>query len=409
MKRILLACFHLFPFLVYSQGFQNLEPSTSHRSLAGAGASLLLNEATVWHSPGAMAFVKGNRASVNTNISLFTGQYKFTNGKEEGQWKSNENLVPIDFFGVFGKENSKWKAGLGVYNAYGYGLNWAQDWPGRKQILSRELRFHTLQPTLSYALSSRWGIGVGLAASKASLQEKRELSLDPVGDQPYSVAYSGKDWGLGWVAGLYYQVPEFLAISLRYQSRITHKISDGKARINPAPAVANAAGERMAFTSEVPVPSRITLGVSVPINEEFTVALDADYQHWKGIKRNAFLNKDPDDNRIEVHREFRYKTAGALRVGIQHKTNDQLTLQAGSAYVLSPVRSGDFSTAYPDADRFVLSGGAGYVLANSHWKINFAVSYEKMESTQRPEPEQELPGTFSYKFFSPGIGMVYSW
>jgi long-chain fatty acid transport protein len=98
----------------------------------------------------------------------------------------------------------------------------------------------------------------------------------------------------------------------------------------------------------------------------------------------------------------------AVRLGGQYRYSAKLALLAGLAFEQTPVQGGDVSPMFPDADRFVFSGGATYKVKE---RIAFSVALRFENMRERREVEEftdRLIGTYKSYTYVAGIGINYS-
>lgn len=407
MKRILFAFILFFPVLLFAQGFQVNLQGQKQSAMAGAGSALILDESTVFFSPGAMSMVSHNAISGGISPLRFESAFSRT-GTDLSEHTENKTATPFTLYGLWGPNGAKWKIGLGIYTPFGGLVDWGNSWSGKYALVSLDLKAIFIQPTVSYRLTDKLGIGVGLVYNYGSVDLQRALPINFSDGSDAHVQLKGSGKGYGWNAGLYYSIPNIMSISLVHHSKVVTKLDNGDAIFTvPSSTQANfPAGNT--FNAQLPLPSTTSLGFGFPVNERICVAVDASFVNWKVYKELAFDYSENTPLLADTRSERKYGNGGSVKVGVQHRTTERLTVRAGTAYVMTPVKDGYVTPEAPDANRFILSVGLGYVIS-PNWELNASFLYEDIQSRTQTNIETGLSGTFKTHVYAPGISIGYKW
>jgi long-subunit fatty acid transport protein len=215
---------------------------------------------------------------------------------------------------------------------------------------------------------------------------------------------SGKANGYGFNAGVYFQPIEKLSIGLTYRSKVNMEVKDGDATFN-VPESVTASFPNGKFTSKLPLPSVLTLGLAYKINQKFNVALDINYVGWKAYDTLAFDYESNTTSLIDTKSARMYKNTFAFRAGAQYKIDSHFAARIGLAYGITPVQNGYVTPETPDANRVNYTAGIGYEFGK-HFKIDvsFLFTHLKRKDTNI---ETNLSGTFKTNVIAPGISIGY--
>lgn len=407
MKRILFSLVLFFPFLIFAQSFQVNFQGQKQSAMAGAGSALILDESTVFFSPGAMSMVSQNSISGAINLMRFETAFNAANSNLIERLK-NKSATPAAAYALWGPKEAKWKVGLGVYTPFGGRADWGDSWTGKYELVSLSLTTIFVQPTVSFRLTDKLGIGFGFVYNSGLVDLQRALPINLSDGSDAHARLKGSGKGYGWNAGLYYSIPEIMSISLSHRSKVVTKMENGDAIFTVPSSFASSFPAGNTFSGQLPLPSTTSLGLAFPINEMISIAVDANFVNWKVYKELVFDYAENTPLLMDTRSERNYKNGGSIKVGVQHRTTDRLTVRAGTGYIMTPVKDGYVTPDAPDANRFILSTGFGYELS-SHWELNGSLTYEDVQSRTQTNKETGLSGTFKTNVYTPGISIVYKW
>lgn len=407
MRKFLFTLLLSAPVLLFAQGFQVNLQGQKQNAMAGAGSALILDESTVFFNPGGMSMVDFNAVSGGVSPLWFKSAFNAST-TDKIEHVKNDIATPIAAYALWGPDSAKWKLGLGVYTPFGGLVDWGDTWSGKYALSSLNLKAIYIQPTVSYRFTERLGIGVGFVYNYSEVDLQRMLPINFSDGRDAQAQLIGSGRGYGWNAGVYYRIPNVMAVSLVHHSKVNTKLTDGDAIFTVPASVQASFPIGNTFSAELPLPSTTTLGLSFPVNEQIDIAVDASFVNWKVYKELAFDYMENTSILQDTRSARNYGNGGSIKVGIQHQATDRLIIRAGTAYVLTPVKEGYVTPEAPDANRFMLSAGFGYALS-PRWELNASFLFEDIESRMQTNKETGLSGTFKTYVYAPGISIGYKW
>lgn len=407
MKKLILVLFLCSPALLFAQGFQVNLQGVKQSAMAGSGAALIQDESTVFFNPGAMSFVEYNSVSTGMNTALFRPSFIKT-GSDNEEHVKKKIATPFSTYGIWGPDQAKWKIGLGVYTPFGGLVEWDKSWSGKYSLTSVDLKAIYFQPTFSYRVTENLGLGLGLIYNygEVDLQQAIPFVLSDGSDANARLTGTGR--GYGWNAGLYYRMQNGVSIALVHHSKVVTKLNDGDAVFNVPDTYKLAFPEENTFSSEIPLPSTTTLGIGIPVSERTSIAIDGSFVNWKVYKEFVIDFSKNTPVLQDTRSERNYGNGGSIKLGVQHRATDKLTVRAGTAYLFTPVKDGYVTPDAPDGDAILLSAGLGYEV-NHKWEINANMTYGNVQSRTGTNLETGLSGTYKMHAFSPGLSIGYKW
>ena len=402
--KLLVFIFLTTPALMSSQGFQVNLQGQKQQGMGGAGTALMQDAASLFFNPGGASFVHGNSVNLGVTPTIARGAYMDAATNQISRTNSPIS-TPFAAYGLFElKDSSKLKLGLAVYTPFGSTVQWEDNWTGRFALTRLELRAIFYQPTVSYRINDKIGIGAGFVYASGKVNLQKDI---PVIDQNGNYGHAelnGKASGYGFNAGIYFKPIEKLSIGLTYRSKIDMKVNNGQATFKvPASLAVNFPDGK--FSSSLPLPNVTTLGFAYNINSKLDVALDINYVGWKAYDTLSFDYENNTTSLIDTKSARMYKNTFAFRGGAQYKINTNFSARFGLAYGITPVQNGYVTPETPDANRINYTAGIGYELGK-HLKIDASFLFTHLERKDT-NLETNLSGTFKTNVCAPGISIGY--
>jgi len=358
MKKLLFVLLFAAPSLLWAQGSQVNTQSPKAVGMAGAGSALFVDGSSIFYSPGALAKMEGNSISAGVSGVMYRSAFREANSNDVHRTKF-KMTPPFSLFATFGPKDARWKAGLGVYTPFGGSVDWGTEWPGRFDLNSLQLRAIYIQPTFSYKLTEKLGVGAGFVYNIGIVDLARSLPLSGGNGTPGQAALSGTGNGMGFHLGAHYDIADRVALSLSYRSKVNTKLKDGDAEFT-VPAAMAGFFPKTTFDAELPLPASINLGLSFPAGEKVDIAADATYIGYDVYKELLFDYKDNTAVLQDTRQGKNYKNAFSGKIGANYRATDKFAVRAGVGYVVTPVPADYVSPETPDNDRLMGALGLSY-------------------------------------------------
>jgi long-chain fatty acid transport protein len=392
------------PFAAAAQGYQVNLQGQVQQGMGGAGTANMQDASALFFNPGGASFVKGNEVNLGVSPTIPNGQFLDSKTGQTARTKSPVSY-PFAAYAMFGlKDSSKMKLGLAVYTPFGSTVQWEDGWMGRYILTRLQLQAIFFQPTVSYKITDKLGFGAGFVYSTGKVNLQKDIPVVDANGNVGHAELNGKASGYGFNAGFYFKPMDALSIGLTYRSQVNMKVTDGDATFTvPAALATNFPSGK--FTTQLPLPSVLTLGLAYAINEKFKVALDVNYVGWKAYDTLAFDYATNTSSLIDTKSARMYKNSVAIRAGAQYKLTDAFAVRIGAAYGMSPVQSGYLTPETPDANRINYTIGLGYTI-NNKMGVNASFLFTTLKRTDT-NLETGLSGTYQTNVVIPGISLFY--
>ena len=392
------------PFLLHAQGFQVSLQGQKQQAMAGAGTGFITDGAALFYNPGGVAFLKDNSFSAGVTPVFAHSKYADAASSTVSSTESPASF-PFTTYLVLGKKASKLKYGLAVYTPFGSTIDWQNDWTGRFALTRITLATIYFQPTISYKISEKFGIGAGFVYGYGQVNLQRDL---PISDDKGGFANAelkGSGSGIGYNAGIYYRPIEKLSFGLTYRSGVEMEVKKGTATFT-VPSSLAASFPSGDFSSTLPLPKVITLGIGFNPCSKLAVAIDASHVGWKTFDTLMFDYAQNTNELQDTKSPRHYDNAMAFRVGAQYSASEKFAVRAGIKYLGTPVKDGYVSPDVPDQAHINYSAGFGYRLKPG-FTIDMSVTYQSMKRSDT-NIETQMNGTYKTNIVMPGISFNYN-
>jgi long-chain fatty acid transport protein len=362
LKRIFISLFiFLLTFsvtsLIFAGGYQVNEHSARATAMAGAVFSNLKDASAIYFNPGALSLLDGTHFTLGTTLIFPSAKFTGPVGpfSTESELES-QMFYPSVFYGSHTLENGL-AFGLGIFNPYGLGTRWPEDWVGRYLGIESTLRTFFFNPTVSYRLGDMGGIGVGLNYVYSTVKLSQALLLGqgiPDGD----AMLEGTGSGIGWNVGLYLKPTDDINIGLAYRSKVTIDI-EGEAELDVIQMLEPLLPGGDASTEFI-TPANLFVGLSYEGIESLSLNLGFQYVFWDVVEKVLIDYKTKTLLQDESELLFNYENGYIFRFGMEYALNDMVDLRAGYLYDKNPSQDEYLTPRLPDSDRHGITVGFAY-------------------------------------------------
>ena len=410
MKQIYSFSFLLSIFICqnifYSQGFQVNFQGQKQQAMGCAGSALQKDGASLFFNPGASAFAKEN--AVNIAMTPIFANVMYVDSATNGVFRTQNPVgTPFSAYGLFQlKEDGKLKLGIAAYTPFGSTVQWEPNWIGRFALTRLELKAIFIQPTISYRISDKIGVGAGFVYSTGNVNLQKDIPVQFEDGSFAKAELAGKAKGFGYNLGVQFNATEKLSIGLNYRSKVQMNLNAGEATFT-VPAALDANFPNGKFVGGLPLPQVTTLGFSYKLADKWTFVLDINHVGWKAYDTLAFDYEQNTASLLDTKSARNYKNIVAFRAGASFKIIENLELRFGGGYGLTPVQNGYVTPETPDANRAYGTFGLGYELGK-HFAVDASCYYTQLKRADINQ-ETNLSGTFTTKAIAVGLGFIYKW
>ena len=250
-------------------------------------------------------------------------------------------------------------------------------------------------------------IGAGFVYNHADIDLTQAIPLQNSSGQDGQAHLSGTGKGYGWNAGVFFKTESGVTIGISHRSGVSTTF-DGNAMFSVAPSVQSNFPSPNSFNSTIPLPATNSIGFGFYPTPKWTLALDANFVSWDVFKVLAFNYKATSPELSSTVIPQNYQDAISFRAGAQYKSSDNLAWRFGGGFASTAIPDGYVSPQVPDANRFYVTGGIGYKLAN-HLNVDASFEFEHLMPRTQTTFQTQLSGTYETNVYIPGISLSYNW
>jgi long-chain fatty acid transport protein len=379
------ACLMLAPATGWGAGFGLFEHGARAMALGGAFGATADDPTAMYFNPAGIAFLPGMQFAIGT--TLITESSKFSGANPyPGQGYSvdmkKQIFVPSHVY-VTGEITPDLHWGMGVYNPFGLGTWWPDEYAGKFISKRVDLKVFDFIPTLAYKFSDNLAVGVGADYFYSILSLTQSLgSINPYTQQEAEVGQvhlsTDPKGGWGWHGALLAKMEGGFSLGLTYRSEV--KIDyKGTASFIQFPTGYPDFDAIVRGSLPFAHPPTAMTSITYPSQERVAVAwhggalgVEVDWVRdgWSSFKDLPITVVGYpllSQTRVE-----NYKDSDNWRLGIEYRTSPSWAWQLGYVHDKNPVPDASVSPLLPDADRTGYSIGASL---NFSPKSRLDVSY----------------------------------
>ena len=419
----------------HSAGFALIENSASGMGKAFAGASAAAEDAsTVWFNPAGMTYL----AESLEGKSQLTNSAHIVSAKTNFKDKGSSTPIPPELGGgatpgdknISGRVtslvpnlyyvrpiNDRLQFGLAINGPFGSKTEYDDDWVGRYQATTTDMKTFNINPSLSWKVNDNLSVGGGISAQYIDVKLRKSFDSAAVcykiaakagedalnyckakyprfsqASKDSQAQVKGDDISFGFNVGLLYHPTKSTRIGASYRSRIKHNL-EGRASYDldkDLPFILGAAGvtafNNKNIKSSVELPDSLSLSVAHKVNNRLEILADITRTQWSTFQELKVI--DTEGNLVSKTDE-KWEDVTRVSLGANYKYNDRLTLRTGVAYDEEPIPSAKYRTPrIPGNDRKWVSVGAGYKL-NKKLNLDFGYSHLFLNKTAIDNPGEK--------------------
>lgn len=404
MKKLLLFLMMISPLGVFAQAYQLNLQGTRQIGKGSTGLAQPTDATSLFTNPGSAVFLDENGATLGVTAAIAKGT--FTDAQTNKVYHTDNPLkTPFNASAVFGDKEGKWRYGLTVFTPFGSTNKWKPESAGRFDVKEISLLSISIQPTVSYKIHEKLGIGIGLAYTYGNVDIQRDLPVQ-FNDGRFGETQIKSDAnGFNVNAGIYYQASEKLALALTYRSPLKMKSSGGTVDFDvPASLEGNFPSQGIKAT--LPLPQIFGIGMTYKPHDQWVINAEAYLSDWNDYD---IIDIDFEDQPVAGEPSTQlirhYKNGYNFRAGVEYLPGKNYELRAGISYSMTPINSRYMSPDVPDANRINPAIGGSYIFSEN-FRIDAALLMEFIHRESH-NIVTDIQGTYNFDLVLPSVGLTY--
>lgn len=404
MKKILAGLLLLAPIGAFAQAYQLNLQGARQIGKGSTGIAQPTDATALFTNPGSAAFLSGNDVTMGISPVISKGSFTDVNTDVISN-TDNPVVTPFNLSAVYGTKSGKLKFGLSVYTPFGSSMRWKPGSAGRFDIKEISLLSISFQPTVSYRITKKLGIGIGFIYTYGHVAIKKDLPVQFLDGTFGDASINANANGFGFNAGLYYAASDKLALGLTYRSGLNMKTNAGTVTFN-VPASLQSNFLNQGIDAELPLPQIFGLGLTYKPSQHWAVNAEgylSDWSNYDTIRVNYEQQPVAGASYSDMIRD--YKTGYSVRLGAAYLSGKSYELRAGLIYSISPIQDGFLSPDVPDANRLNPSIGASYNITQ-RFRLDAALLAEFIYRKDH-NLISGIDGTYNFHLIIPSVGLTY--
>jgi len=306
----------------------------------------------------------------------YKGMQSFNGGvtiPANGESKKENALLP--YLHYVSKAYGSWRYGVSIVVPAGLVKRWES--PIQKLYAQKfDLTTLLLNPSVTYKVNQNFAVsgGVDMLYSKGKVQNDGSLIKTPI-----KRVMDGDSIDYGFNLSASWHMENGVNIAATYRSKIKMSL-DGDATLGLGPL-------NLDYKADVNIylPAALTLAVSKEI-DKYTLEFVYERTFWSSYKYLDFnYNKPlpPQLASFDVKVPKHWRDTNTLRVGLQYRYSDKLTLMAGYTYDQTPIKSSYLGYEMPDSDANIFSVGFNYQQSSKFaWGVGVLYDHKKKRTVK---------------------------
>ncbi|MEZ5082693.1 MAG: outer membrane protein transport protein [Bacteroidales bacterium] len=404
--RKLLSIFLLLFFAlgqIMAGGYQVRLQGQKQTGIGLIGTPFAYGASSIFYNPGGLSFMK-DKTSFSAGVSgIYSTALYGAMDRDYIAETENPTGTPFYAYGA-GEVIDGITVGVGVFTPFGNTTQWVESWDGRNLIQKISLKAIFIQPTVSYKINDKFGLGAGLDIVLGSVDLTKALPAPVYGQ----VNINGNTTAIGFNVGAFMKPNDKLNIGIDYRSKVNMKVDNGDTKFTDIPSSLSSSFPASGnFSAELPLPANLDVGVSYDISEKFTLAVELNYVFWSAYD-SLIIDFEINSESLKDSRNPReYKNSLIPRLGGEYRFSDKFHARAGIYYDPTPTNEDYFSPETVSLNQLAFTLGISYMPVKG---LSIDLSYlqlEGMEAEKNYEPDN-FGGTYKTRAFIPGIGVSYN-
>lgn len=269
--------------------------------------------------------------------------------------------------------NNALVAGVGVNAPFGAANEFDNpNWAGQAHGRSAKIFSLNVNPMVSYNVLPNLALAVGLQAQYAKITFKTNPTTAGLPSQS-NQGFEVDDVGFGGTAGILWTPVTGTTIGIGYRSAISHSFEGDLFKVGDSIAPFGAPFQGVGVKADITLPETVNLSLRQELTNRARLLASVEWTNWSRLQTVDFVATSTGGapaigapivpgQKVAVF-DFHWNDGYMFSLGGEYDYSPSLTLRAGMAYEISPIRTPEQRlTLVTDSDRVWLSAGFNYKL-----------------------------------------------
>ena len=309
------------------------------------------NPSAIYYNPAGITQLEGEHIQAGSLFYLgIYGDYESPTGTSVHN--NPEVLAAPTLQYTISPEGLPLSFGLGIYEPFGFSVDWPDNAPFRQEAITGSLDYITINPVVAWKVVPSLSIAAGPTFNYSKVDFAQGLFQPPYPSIPGAQAeFKGDNWSYGFNVGLLWQPHPQWSFGASYRSSSRMNYQGNFSTQSPL------GSSSTTTSSSIDFPQTAIGGISFRPTPKWNIEFDLDWADWSSV--DALTIPNVLNRPLDWHSTFMYE------FGVTRYFDNGYYLSAG--YFFSPASTSTeyFTPLVPDTDLHVGSVGGGY--KGKHW------------------------------------------
>jgi long-chain fatty acid transport protein len=387
-------------FAVYTQGASSL----------GQGAATIAHlddPSAIFFNPALINKLEGTQVELGTTL-IFPSR-KFKSDYSGETFKTERQVFYPSTFFITHKFNDKISAGLGVFNPFGLGTKWPDDWEGRYITTNSEMQTFNFNPVISFQVTPYLALaaGVDVLLLDATLEKKINLSAFVPGLPDGGQKLKGDGTGIGYNLGILVEPHKDISIGASYRSKIKVDVK-GDVTHDGIPVLLISNFPNTGAKTNITLPQQVHVGVYYKGLYPLTFEVGLRWEGWHSYDELRIDLDQPIAGSTTSISEKDWEDTYSANIGVKYQLTESVALLAGYLYGGNPIPDRTFEPSIPDANAHLFTIGTD--VKHKSLRFGLAYGYQKLQNRNKNnlvgDPVTGVPATRANGEYKSDLHMI---
>jgi len=352
---------HATGFTIFAQGgstFDQADATIAHGE----------DPSVIFYNPALINQFSGTQIQAGTTLIIPVREFKSMLTGQKTKTES-EVFFPSSFY-ITNAVSDRFSVGLGIFNPFGLGTTWPQNWEGRYIATKSQMTTFAFNPVASIRLAPWITVAGGITYLTLDATFERNINFLPFGLPDGTQKLHGTGEGFGGNIGLLIEPAKDVALELSYRSKIHVPISGDVTFGLPNQGLASLFPNTSARTS-LYLPPQAYAGIYFKQLYPFTFDIATRREGWSTFRElNVLLDQPVAGSTASITPRNWHDTWAGI-IGLKYQLNNTVALLGGYQYSGNAVPNQTFEPAIPDSNSHFFSLGADIKLKSLNIDLGY--------------------------------------
>ncbi len=270
--------------------------------------------------------------------------------------------------------NDNFTLGFGVFNPFGLGTDWPDDWEGRYLATRSEIVTYDIRPVIAWQATPTISVAAGIDYVYLDAELERKMDLSGLGLGDGNLMFSGDGDGFGFNLGLAWKIIEQVTLGVSYRSEVDIDI-DAKMEFQlPPPAFIPTTGASTSMT----LPQQFSAGIAYDVTNTLLLEFSVRWEDWTAFDQLHIIFDQPVNGQPEEIQQRDWHDTWAYSLGGEYLLGSGTRLLFGYLYGEDPIPDATFEPAIPDSPSHLFTLGVSYPFGS--YTLDASYGYQYLEA-----------------------------